>query len=306
MEIRKTIGCLLFIFSLHISQAQDSSLLKILNDSMASNPSSSYVTGTFKGERIVNMQTVEGPGAGALTFMIQHRFGQLNSGAYNFFGLDNANIRLGLGYGITDRLAVGISRNSLDKVFDAYLKYKLLRQTDGNSKVPVTVSAFGYMSYKSLKNDPTQPPHLSGNERIAYVGQLLIARKFNNALSLQLAPTWLHYNAAAAVNDKSDEFSLGAAGRVKISKRMSINAEYNYLLPDQVNSINVYNSFSLGWDIETGGHVFQFVFSNSQGMTESQYIGRTTSKWNDGGIYFGFNISRNFNVSKHAKKHAKW
>ncbi|HEX9510538.1 MAG TPA: DUF5777 family beta-barrel protein [Puia sp.] len=280
------------------ASAQDS-LLKILDDSLNANARKTSVAGTFKATHIVNMQTVEALAPGALNFVIQHRFGQLNSGAYNFFGLDNATLRLGLDYGITDRLTIGIGRSSLDKTFDGYVKYKALQQTDGSDQMPVTISGLATISTYTLKYP--EKPYLNSTYRTAYVGQLLIARKFNRLFSAEIAPTWLHYNLVPTVEDKNDQFAVGAGGRMKITKRMSINAEYNYLLPDQSVSQKAYNSFSVGWDIETGGHVFQLVVTNSQGLIESQYIGQTTGNWGDGGIYFGFNISRNFNITRHSR-----
>jgi opacity protein-like surface antigen len=295
----KKIAYFLVVMSLaRKAEAQDS-LLKLLDDSIVVNAKRSYVTGTFKATRIVNMQTVESPAQGALNFLIQHRFGQLNSGAYNFFGLDNASLRLGLDYGITDRLDVGVGRSSLEKTFDGYLKYKIFRQTDGSEQIPVSVSGLAAISNYTLKN--SEKPYLNATYRTTYVGELLIARKFNRWLSAQIAPTYLHYNLVPTIEDKNDEFALGVGGRMKITRRMSINAEYNYLLPNQMVSTKVYNSFSLGWDIETGGHVFQLVVTNSQGLIESQYVGRTADSWGNGGIYFGFNISRNFNINRHVK-----
>ncbi len=290
------------LMSSAILQAQDSTLLKMLNDSMAVSKQSFYVTGTFKATHIVNMQTIESPAAGALSFVIQHRFGQLNSGGYNFFGLDNATLRLGLDYGITDRFAVGIGRSSYQKTYDGFLKYKLLRQTE-SGKVPFSVSVLGAINYFTLKSP--EKPELTNGDRVSYIGQLLIARKFSRNFSFQLAPTYIHYNLVSTVGDNNNVFALGAGGRMKISERMSINVEYDYLPSGQVVSPSVHNSFSLGWDIETGGHVFQLVFTNSQSIVESQYITQTTGSWGDGGIYFGFNISRNFNLTKKAKKNVK-
>lgn len=285
---------------LSIGAFAQADLLKALDDSLGANQAKQYVTGTFKATHIVNLQTVEAPAHGDLNFVIQHRFGQLNSGSYNFFGLDNATLRLGLDYGISNRLTVGIGRSSDDKTLDGFLKYKVLRQTEGSNSSPVTVSAFGSVSYFTM-NYPDEP-YLDATYRTAYTGQLLIARKFSRLFSAELAPTWLHYNLVPTVADKNNEWALGIGGRMKITRRMSLNAEYSYLLPDQIRSEKVYNSFSFGWDIETGGHVFQLVVTNSQGLIESQYIGRTTSSWGDGGIYFGFNISRNFNVVHHSGK----
>ena len=280
--------------------AQDSSLLNMLSDSMQANAKSMPVRGTFKGLYIVDMKTVESSAKGALNFLIMHRFGRLNDGAYNFFGLDNATIRLGLDYGITNRLAVGIGRSSLDKTFDGYFKYRLLWQTDGSERMPLSLSVSGGLTNYTLKfPDKT---YLNARYRTTYVTQLIAARKFSSALSLQLVPVWMHYNLVPTVQDKNDVFAIGAGGRMKLTHRMSITAEYNYLLPNQVNSLEVHNALSVAWEIETGGHVFQLVFTNAQGMTEPQAISRTTGDWGKGDVYFGFNISRVFNVSHKAKK----
>ena len=295
----KLIIILLTFAAVKRSTAQDSTLLNLLNDSMALHAKTGYVTGTFKATHVVNMQTVESAAKGDLNFVIQHRFGQLNSGSYNFFGLDNATLRLGLDYGITDRLNVGIGRSSYLKTFDGYLKYKLLRQTE-SGKMPVSVSVLGTVT--DYTQDIVGKDYLNTKYRTAYSAQLLIARKISSRLSLEVTPTYLHYNLVPTVNDKNDLFALGLGGRMKITKRMSINAEYDYLPSGQVVSTTVHNSFSLGWDIETGGHVFQLVFSNSQSMLETQYLAQTTGTWGKGDIYFGFNISRNFNLKK--KKHS--
>jgi len=276
--------------------AQDSTLLNMLNDSMSTHKGKSYVTGTFKAEHIINAQTVEGPANGNLNFVIQHRFGQLNSGSYNFFGLDNATLRLGLDYGITDDLSVGVGRSSYLKTFDGYLKYKIFKQTEGGG-MPFTVDILGTVT-NYTQDDPGKP-YLNAKYRTAYSGELLIARKISSSLSLQVTPAYLHYNLVPTVADKNDVFALGLGGRMKITRRMSINAEYDIVPKNQVVSTTVHNSFSLGWDIETGGHVFQLVFSNSQSMVPTQYLTQTTGTWGKGDIFFGFNISRNFNLKKH-------
>jgi len=286
---------LLAAFTAGAGYAQDSSLLHMLNDSMAANKTRTYVSGTFKATHIINTQTIESPARNNLNFIIQHRFGQLNSGSYNFFGLDNATLRLGLDYGITDRLAVGIGRSSYLKTFDGYLKYKLLRQTE-NGGMPVSVSVLG--SVQDYTQDMPQETYLNTKYRTGYATELLIARKFSSRLSLQVTPTWLHYNLVPTVKDKNDVIAVGLGGRVKITNRMSIDGEYDIVPSNQVVSTSVHNSFSLGWDIETGGHVFQLVFSNSQSMLETQYLTQTTGTWGKGDIYFGFNISRNFNLKK--------
>jgi hypothetical protein len=275
-------------------RAQDS-LLNMLNDSMSAHKTKSYVTGTFKATHIINTQTIESPAKNNLDFVIQHRFGQLNSGSYNFFGLDNATLRLGLDYGITDDLDVGIGRSSYLKTFDGFLKYKLLKQTESGT-MPVSVSVLG--SVTDYTQTELSETFLNTKYRTAYAAELLIARKITSTLSLQVTPTWLHYNLVPTTEDKNDVFAVGLGGRMKITKRMSIDAEYDVVPKNQVVSTAVHNSFSLGWDIETGGHVFQLVFSNSQSMLETQYLAQTTGTWGKGDIYFGFNISRNFNLKK--------
>ncbi len=267
----------------------------MLNDSMSAHKTKTYVSGTFKAEYIINTQTIESPAKNNLNFVIQHRFGQLNSGSYNFFGLDNATLRLGLDYGITDDLDVGVGRSSYLKTFDGYLKYKLLKQTEG-PQMPLSVSILGTVT--DYTQDEATETYLNTKYRTAYAVELLLARKVNRYLSLQVTPTWLHYNLVPTVDDKNDVFAVGLGGRMKITKRMSIDAEYDVVPKNQVVSTQVHNSFSLGWDIETGGHVFQLVFSNSQSMLPTQYLTQTGGTWGKGDIFFGFNISRNFNLKK--------
>lgn len=280
------------LITFHKVTAQNSALLDLLSDSMKTDQKLTYIMGTFKATHIINQQTVENTEKGALNLVIQHRFGKLNDGAYNFYGLDNASLRLGLDYGITDRVTLGIGRSSYLKTFDSYVKYKVMHQTAGINLIPVTISLLGTISNYTLKMP--DKVYLNTKYRTAYTAELLIARKFNHSLSLQITPTYLHYNLVPALVDKNDLFVLGTGARMKITNRMSINAEYDYLLPNQVVSTQVYNSFSLGWDIETGGHVFQLVFTNSESMVASQYLAQTFGSWGKGDIYFGFNISRIF------------
>jgi hypothetical protein len=295
MSIRRFLVAILPLAFLANARAQDSTLLNMLNDSMAAHPKKTYTNGTFKAQHIVNAQTVESPANGNLTFVIQHRFGAINSGSYNFFGLDNATLRLGLDYGITDDLDVGIGRSSYLKTYDGYVKYKILRQTEGR-QMPVSVSLLGTIT--NFTQDITDETFLSTKYRTAYSTELLIARKISSALSLQVTPAFVYYNYVPTAEDKNGVFAVGLGGRMKISRRMSINAEYDIVPGGQVVSRPVHNSFSLGWDIETGGHVFQLVFSNSQSMVPTQYLTQTTGTWGNGDIYFGFNISRNFNLKK--------
>src|SRR5580704_12408448 len=233
MITRKFILTILSFTALLRSNAQDSTLLNKLNDSMSAHTGKSYVTSTFKATHIVNMQTVESAAAGNLNFVIQHRFGTLNSGSYNFFGLDNATLRLGLDYGITDDLSVGVGRSSYLKTFDGYVKYRFLKQTEG-AGTPVTLAVVGTVT--NFTQDVTDEPFLNTQDRTSYSAELLIARKFGRKLSLQVSPTWLHYNFVPTPQDKNDILAVGLGGRMKFNKRMSIDAEYDVVPKNQIVS----------------------------------------------------------------------
>lgn len=289
-----------FAFSQTDSTAN--SLLNLLNDSIAGQQKAdNKVIGTFKATQIVNLPTTEQPGKHNFQLMIMHRFGKLNGGAYEFFGLDNATLRLGLDYGVTDRLAIGIGRSSLNKTFDGSIKYKLLMQSA--HQIPVTISIYELVTTQSLKFP--DKPYLNLKYRSAYTSQLLIARKFTSAFSFELAPSWVHYNLVPTREDKNDIFNLAMGGRMKITKRISIDAEYDYLPGTPSHSTDLKSMLGLGIDIETGGHVFQLVFSNAQGMVGPDYLTGTTGRWGNGDIYFGFNISRAFGHNKQLKEEKK-
>jgi hypothetical protein len=193
---------------------------------------------------------------------------------------------------------VGVGRSSYLKTFDGYLKYKLLKQTEGK-QMPISVSFLGNIT--DFTQNVTDEPFLNTEDRIAYSAAFLIARKFSSSLSLEASPTYLHYNFVPKPQDKNDIFALGLGGRMKFTKRMSVDAEYDIVPKGQAVSYPVHNSLSLGWEIETGGHVFQLVFTNSQSMLPTQYIAQTTGTWGKGDIYFGFNLTRNFILKK--KRH---
>jgi hypothetical protein len=284
-----------FLFSIEVS-AQDDLLALAEADSAGT----SFTKATFKATRVINGHSVELIPGRELLFLISHRFGTLNSGAYNFFGLDGATIRLALEYGLTDRLNVGVGRSSLQKTYDGYLKYQLLRQQDQGWSHPVTLTAFASTAIKTLEfANPERDNHFSSRLFFAY--QLLVARKFNERFSLQLSPTLVHRNLVPAVRDENNVAALGAGTRYKLTKRTSFNAEYYYLLPG-ATADDFRNVLSVGFDIETGGHVFQLHLTNAQGMIEKFFIPETIGSWRDGDIYFGFNISRIFDFNKDAEK----
>ena len=271
-------------------RAQDADLLSLLDDQEVTE----YATAAFKTNRVINLHSLESTAGGVLDFKINHRFGFINGGAYEFFGLDNAMMRLGFDYGITDRLTAGIGRSSFQKAFDGFLKYKILRQSSRKKVMPVTLAMVAAGSLNSVKwADPTRENYFSS--RLFYTYQLIVGRKFSDRLSLQLSPTVVHRNLVATRAEKNDVLALGAAGRVKLTNRLAINAEYIYVLPNQLGP-DYHNSLSLGIDIETGGHVFQLHFTNSTSMIEKGFITETVGQWQKGGIHFGFNVSRVFTI----------
>ncbi len=278
--------------------AQEVDLFKTLDEDAkkADSKKTDYAIATFKTTRLINGHSVENVGRGVLDLKVSHRFGTLNKGGYELFGLDNATMRIGLDYGITDRFMIGIGRSTFEKQYDGFFKYKLLRQSSGYNNMPVTVSLVGSMMLKTLKDsDPTIKRHFS--DKLFYTYQLLVGRKFSPGTSIQIMPTVVHYNLVPKATNKNDILALGIGGRQKISKRISLNAEYYYVLPS-TKLEGTYNSLALGVDIETGGHVFQLHFTNSTGMTERTFISETTGSWGKGDIHFGFNISRVFTIGK--------
>jgi hypothetical protein len=261
-------------------------------------PEINYATATFKSTRIMNGHSIERMPPGQLDFRISHRFGKINSGAYEFFGLDQSSVHFSFEYGIFKWLMAGIGRGTYEKTFDGFTKFTILRQSSGAKVMPFSVSALSSVALTSVKwPDPARTNYFSS--RLSYVQQVLIARKINQALSLQLTPTFVHRNLVATELDPNDLFALGAGGRIKLTKRISFNAEYYYLLnPGSYMSLQVHDPLSLGFDIETGGHVFQLIFTNSLAMIEKGFIGETTGNWGKGDIHFGFNISRVFTLKK--------
>ena len=278
--------------------AQDD-LMNIINQD--STKEINYTTATFKSTRVMNGHSIERMVPGQLDVRISHRFGTLNSGGYNFFGLDQSNIHLGLEYGIFKWLMIGVGRSEFEKTYDGFAKFSILRQSSGAKVMPVSVSVVTSIALKTLKfADQTRTNYFTS--RLAYVTQILVARKINEAFSVQLTPSYLHRNLVATELDPNDIYALGAGARVKLSKRISLNGEYYYIAnPKTYLSQQIYNPLSLGFDIETGGHVFQLFFTNSLGMTEKQFIGATTGQWKKGDIHFGFNISRVFTLKKNKK-----
>lgn len=256
-----------------------------------------YATATFKGSRLILGHSVETKAKNELEFLISHRFGRINSGAHELYGLDAAFIRIGLEYGISDNLNVGIGRSSYDKVLDSFLKYRVLRQSEGG--FPFTVTLFSSASMKMTPKKEDDPSY-DTKDRLAYTGQLLLARKFSSNFSMQVMPVFVHRNRVESF-DANGQFALGVGGRLKLTKRLTFNAEYYYRMNSPENS-PYKDAISVGFDIETGGHVFQLHFTNSQMTVERSFITETSDDFFDGDIHFGFNISRTFTLGGKKEK----
>ena len=284
----------LLIFTLPRLYAQDD-LLELLEEETKDENNVNYTYATFKATRIINGQSVENTAGGVLSFIIAHRFGKINDGFYELFGLDQATIRFGLEYGITDELNIGIGRSSFQKTFDAYAKYKLLKQSSGARNMPVTLSLFSGIAATGVEDlSPGNEDIFSS--RLSYSYQLLLARKFSNNFSLQLSPTLIHRNLVRTPEIDNDVIALGAGARYKLSNRVTLNAEYFYRFNDENLGSDTFNAIALGFDIETGGHVFQLHITNSRGMLERYFVSETTGDITEGDIFFGFNINRVFTI----------
>lgn len=267
-----------------------SSLGQSLLDALDTEPTAHPVTATFKDTRVINMQSNETPGAGVLHFVIAHRFGRINEGAYSLWGLDNASMRMGFDYGLTDRWTLGVGRSTFQKTYEASIKGKLFLQKSDNS-VPVSVTYYGVIMANGLRWQEPDRENLFSS-RLSYVNQLIVTRKINDRTSLAVVPSLIHRNLVDITSKSHDQWTLGLGGRHKLTHRVSINSEYHFL----VNGLDeaTTNSLSLGVDIETGGHVFQLHITNSQGMFERAFLTETTGRWLDGDLFFGFNLSRVF------------
>lgn len=289
--MKKFLSSLVLLFVTSTSFCQDD-LFDILDKETVKSKDADVVTSTFKGTRILNGHSVENRKDKELEFIISHRFGRINSGFDQLFGLDESNIRFSLEYGVTDNLTAGFGRSSFEKTYDAFLKYSLVKQRTGEKSFPFAISLFGSIAAKTL-DEEFPIVERSFAENLSYVGQVLIARKVSSSFSYQLTPTYIHRNTVRDAADPHDIFALGLGTRIKLSNRVSFNSEYYYQFNESA-SINARNSIAFGVDIETGGHVFQLILSNAITMIEKSFIAETTGDFFGGDIHFGFNISRTF------------
>lgn len=277
-------------------QAQDEDLLKAVQDSV---PQKQYVSSAFKSSRVINGHSIEMIGKRVLDVRILHRFGLVSNGAKEFFGLDQASTRIGFDYGILTNLTVGIGRSSLNKEFDGFVKWRILRQSTGEHNMPFSLVWVSGMTVFTLDfADQERKNYFSS--RVGYYHEVIIGRKFSERFSLQLSPLFVHRNLVEGADEDNDTYALGIGGRFKLSKRFALVMDYHPILAGR--KPGTYDPVSVGVDIETGGHVFQLHFTNSAGMNEKEFITNTTDDFWKGDIRFGFNLSRVFTLGGKKKQ----
>ncbi len=286
--MRRTLTVSIVLLAFLSATAQDD-LLAMLEEEVPKEKI--MVEATFKGTRLINGHSIETRSKGVMDFIISHRFGTIDGGSYELWGLDNATIRIGLEYAVSDRLYVGLGRSSFEKTYDGFAKYRLLRQASGPGSLPISVTLFSSMSIRTERIPEVSPTF---QEKLASTNQLLIASKLTPDISLQVMPTWVHRNLIFEDDTNNDAFALGIGGRVKLSQRVALVAEYYYQL-QKINN-DAIDPIAIGFDIETGGHVFQLQFTNATAMVPKGFIAETANDFFDGEIHFGFNISRTFQV----------
>ncbi|MGZ5134543.1 MAG: DUF5777 family beta-barrel protein [Flavitalea sp.] len=288
-----------FLLFLYLTSFSQEDLLQSLGKDSATKE---YITSAFKSSRVINGHSMEFIGKGVLDFRILHRFGPVNQGIEEFFGLDQASMRMGFDYGLSKNLTIGFGRSTLQKELDGFIKYRLIHQSKGPGRSPVSMVLVTGMTIITQENDDPAKD-VTFSDRSAYYYQAIVGRKFNQRFTLQLSPTLVHRNEVQ-LNDDNDTYALGIGSRFKLTKRVAFVVDYFYVfngLPKDQN----YNPLSVGVDIETGGHVFQLHFSNASGMNERAFITETFNDWGKGEIQFGFNLSRVFNIGKKKEKELK-
>lgn len=288
---------LAFFLTVFFQNAFSQDMMDLLEEEA---PAKEFVKNAFKSTRVINSHSLEFIGKGVLDVRILHRFGAINGGAYEAFGIDQARVRLGLDYGISPRLMIGIGRSSYKKEADAFMKYRLLWQSTGKKSIPFSMILVSGITNSFLKWEyPERKNYYTS--RLGYYNELIIGRKFSESFSIQISPTHVHRNIVKTSTENHDILAIGTGARIKLTRRLAITIDYIYQLPNQ-QLLNVQQPLAIGFDIETGGHVFQLHFTNALGMNERILITETDGKWNEGDVHFGFNISRVFSLSSNKNK----
>jgi Membrane bound beta barrel domain (DUF5777) len=288
---------ILFVFAIACAQriSAQTDLLSLVDKK--DEKKKEYISNAFKSTRVINGHSMEFVGKGVLDVRILHRFGPVNSGFKNLFGLDQANMRFGFDYGVLKSLTVGVGRSNVGKEWDGFIKYRPIWQAEGGVwPWPFSVVLVTGATVTSLPwADPNRKNFFTS--RMAFYNEIIIGRKFSERFSLQVSPLFVHRNIVPLNSDKNDIYALGIGARFKISKRTAFVVDYHYIASG-LNKTIYKDPLSVGFDVETGGHVFQLHFSNATGMNEKAFVTGTTNQWGKGEIRFGFNLSRVFTVAK--------
>lgn len=277
---------LMLLFVSFISYAQDD----LLDELNAQVKIDSSATSAFKGLKIVNLESTKLVAKKDFYFVIAHRFGSVKGGLKELFGLDQSSIRFSFIFGVTDGFNIGISRSSFNKTYDVTAKYKLLQQNENG--FPLTLVGFNSIAINTAI-DSDDFSNFKFKDRLTYLTELLISRKIDEKLSLQIVPIIFHENFVQNDNQEKTQFALGGGGRYKLSKHVTFNVDYAYHFNRADNSL-FNNPLSVGFDIETGGHVFQVLFTNSQPLHDAGFLTNAAGDWSKGDFFFGFNLSRVF------------
>lgn len=292
-NIKKFVLGLLLVTASQTGHAQDD-LLSLVDK--GDTIKKERVTNAFKSSRVINGHSIEFLGKGVLDFRILHRFGDVSTGISNLFGLDQASMRIGLDYGLLNNLTVGFGRSNVGKELDGFIKFCPVWQTTGSGSFPFSiVLVSGVTLGTQAWADTTRKNYFSS--RMAFYNELILGRKFSERFSLQLSPVFVHRNLVEQAAEENDVYALGIGARFKLTKRIAFVADYHYIAKGLDKDIYK-DPLSVGFDIETGGHVFQLHFSNATGMNEKAFITNTTGDWGKGEVRFGFNLSRVFTVSR--------
>ncbi|WP_348811371.1 DUF5777 family beta-barrel protein [Flavobacterium maritimum] len=287
MKIKLFLSLVFGLIAIGQASAQDDLLMQL--DTIKPKEKQVEIAG-FKGLQICNMQSTKITAKGEWYVLISHRFGDLTQGLNNFFGLDDAYTKLGAIYGVTNWLSIGASRQTNNKIYELTAKYRFKSQeTDG---FPVTIVGYNTMDINTNLSTDIYPG-LETYNRLAYSTQLLISRKFTEKFSAELTPIYIHKNLYDPTTEREDQFAVGIGGRYKFTKRVSMNLEYAPRIDAPENTV-YHDLLSVGLDIETGGHIFQLVFSNCQTMNDVYVFSNATGDWSGGSLYFGFNLYRVF------------
>lgn len=295
--------CLVWLMYAGITANAQDDLLSMLENEQPKKPAQVYAT--FKATRLISGQTNEQASPKHLNFVILHRFGSVNNGVSDLFGLDQANMRFVFDYGLNQNIQLGIGRTNIGKTYDGNIKIKLLKQNKQN--MPVSLNYYGNVAVNTASWENPNRKNLFSS-RLSYLNQLLITRKVNDNFSVLVAPTIVHYNLVALSSDANTMLAMGLGSSIKITRSTRFNIEYYPRLTAVNNStppgVTYFDYLALGFDIETGGHVFQLMFTNGVGMLEQHFIRQTQTNWTNAGIRLGFNISRTFSFDKTETK--KW